>query len=359
MKKTRCFMNKILHAIYCVLYHKDNKVIVDEVLLNQSIEANVSQFLYLCCSDLTEDRIKKKLKSVYVSNVIFNYNQIEQLNLIKQNLDSKSIKYSILKGVHLKDLYNDESLRFMSDIDIFIEKKDIDKTKKTLFDMGYSLVSSSDHDIAFKKNSILIELHYLLIPKKEHGRDFFKKTFDKLKRVDNSYEYVFAKKEDEYIYYFFHLLKHFEEHGIGIRNFVDLYLFISRYNLDFDYIHNSYKYTDYYEDCIQLEKYIKTLFFESEENEIIFEKIIQNKTFGSKDELVKNEFKKRTFIKWIIFKAFPPIEHMLYYYPFLRKKILYIVLPFLYIHHIIKYSIFRLGYSCRRIRRAREIYKEK
>lgn len=352
-------MNKILSSINACINNTNEKILVDSDTLKLACESNVAPFLYLSLDDNTDSVIKKKLKQLLMTNIIYDNQQESEYKIIKEAFEKEKVEYSFLKGFHLKRLYPESYLRYMCDFDILVRKSDLKRAGEVLESHGYKKIDGSDHDITYSKKPFHVELHFQIIPRNIHGRKYFTPPFSKLNRINDSNEYIFSNKEDEYIFYFFHMLKHYEERGIGIRNFVDLYLFIENNNLDWEYIQNSYNFTDYIEDCYYLENFIKNMFDDNEENAKLVEEIIHDKTYGSKDKEIKNELNGGSSFKWFIKKAFPSLTALRNHFPILRYRFMYIFIPLMYLIFWFKYGIFKLGYSISRIRRAKKLSKEK
>jgi hypothetical protein len=100
-------------------------------------------------------------KNTYKRNIttlkIMHYSSIIFENLTKQNID-----FIPLKGAQLIYLYNyDFSYRSIRDLDLLIQQKDIYKTVKALYKMGFYFASSKKLDKNYKffieKNSYCIE----------------------------------------------------------------------------------------------------------------------------------------------------------------------------------------------------------
>ena len=349
-------MNQLMNCIHSALEQLNNKYIIDEDTFKLANDSNLIPFLYLSMDDKTNEDIKNKIKNQSKAYILYDSMQAHELDSIKNIFRKNQIKYSILKGPHLQKYYNESYLRYMCDFDVFVEKKDLSKAGKLIEGLGYSLEDETNHDICYKKNPFHVELHFMLIPNKEHGAKYFKDPFSLMEEING--EYQFKKKEDEYIFYFFHLLKHYIENGIGLKNYIDIYLFIKNNELNFDYIHKLYKYTKYEDECIYLEKFIINMFNDNEEYDEFIKSIFDNKLYGSKYNLTKNELKHKTTFRWLLSKTFPTITQMKNYYKCLNKKTGYVLLPFLYIHHIFYFGIVKFKYSINRIKLAKKIKKE-
>ena len=349
-------MQLILECIQNEIEKLNKKYIIDEDTFKYADESHLLPFIYSSMDKNTNERIKEQTKNKIKAYLLYDSMQQNELNAIKDLFQKNQIRYSILKGIQLQKYYPDSYYRYMGDIDILVDKKDLKRAGDLFKSIGYSISGSSNHDITYAKGKIHIEVHFKLIPEKIFGSSYFNNPFSMMENNDN--QYVFKRKEDEYIYYLFHLLRHYETSGIGLRNFLDLYLFKRNNTLDMKYIEEAYKYTSFKEDCIYLDSFINDLFNKDSLHENLIFRILNNKIFGSSQELTKNELKNKSTFRWLIRRMFPTITQMKNYYKCLNKRTGYVLLPFLYIHHIFYFGIVKFKYSINRIKLAKKIKKE-
>lgn len=351
-------MNQLMECVKSVLLKLNNKYIIDEDTLKLADESHLIPFLALSLDNNTKDEIKSIIRNKLNAYILYDSMQKEEIEEIKKLFNENQIAYVMLKGERLRRYYPESYLRYMCDFDILVDKKDLKKAEALLKDKGYTKGEFSNHDITFNKKPFHIELHFKLIPEKLYGASYFNHPFTMMKRMNDSYEYEFTKIEDEYIYCLFHLLRHYETSGIGLRNFIDLYLFKKYNNLDMDYIKEAYKSTSFVDDCNYLDDFIDHLLDDDSKHSEFILRILNNKTFGSTQELTKNELSNKSTFAWLLRRMFPSITQMKNYYKCLNHKIWYILLPILYIHHIFYFGIVKFKYSINRIRLAKRIKKE-
>lgn len=161
---------------------------------------------------------------------------------ILQWMEDQGCWYMPLKGVILKEMYPDVGMREMSDNDILIDACFRKELKEYMVERGYEVKSYERyiHDTYMKKPFYNFEFHVELfdpytvsvLPSYYEG---IKKKL--LKDEENRSGYHFST-EDYYIYVTTHTYKHFSEGGIGIRFFVDNYVYLSRNGkiMNWDYI---------------------------------------------------------------------------------------------------------------------------
>ncbi len=351
-------MNLLMKCIESVLLQLNKKYVIDSDILRIADEAHLIPFLCLTVDSTTDDKFKDFLKNKLNAYLLYDSIQKEELKAIKDLFNENRIAFAILKGERLQCYYPDSFLRFMGDFDILVNKSDLKRVGSLLEARGYTKGAVTNHDITYNKKPFDVEIHFKLIPEKLYGSKYFQDPFSMMEKKEDSYEYIFKKKEDEYIYFLYHLLRHYETSGIGLRNFIDLYLYKKNNTLDMKYIEEAYKYTSFIEDCYYLDEFIDNLFMDDPKHEELISRILNNKTFGSTQELTRNELENKSTFRWLLRRIFPDLNQMKNYYKCLRNKIWYILLPFLYIHHIFYFGIIKFKYSINRIKLAKKIKKE-
>ena len=145
------------------------------------------------------------------------------------------IKYIPLKGSVVKVLYPEPWMRTSCDIDVLIQKDDLEKATEALTEqLGFKRYAETFHDVSFDTESgVHIELHYTLVEDdmKPVAKTYLEEVWDRsAPMVDGGFEY---KMNDEMFlfYHIVHMAKHVTLGGCGIRPFADLFLL--RQTMDF------------------------------------------------------------------------------------------------------------------------------
>ena len=151
-------------------------------------------------------------------------------------LESAQIPFIPLKGSVLRAYYPEAWMRTSCDIDIFVDKKNLDIAIAVLKKkLQYSEHEHCAHDVSmFSKNGIHIELHYELIEdERVNGvSSILSRVWDYSHPADG-YAYRY-EMEDEmfYFYHIAHMAKHFEIGGCGVRPFLDIWILNHRVEHD-------------------------------------------------------------------------------------------------------------------------------
>ena len=176
--------------------------------------------------------VYQRLEKTFMSNVVLNIRRVEfNLDTIRE-LEKNDIKCCVLKGITVANLYSMPETRISSDMDILIDEKDEKKVKEILAVRGYKTEerNKNDHHMkAYHDIGGLLEIHVALYS------DTTKEIiFDDL----ISYDEEFTKLEngiyslgvnDALLYLTAHLIKHLIVDGAGIRQMMDLLLYMKKY----------------------------------------------------------------------------------------------------------------------------------
>jgi hypothetical protein len=221
----------------------------------------------------------------------------------------------------------------MSDIDVMIYDKNLDRAIKVVEAMGFTLYESvKQHDIYMKYPMLVIELHPALYDEEvdKNQYEYFKNKNNLITKEGKKYGLIFTN-EEFYVYLIAHMAKHFYERGCGIRNIVDVYYYRRVYEATWD---ESVIMTEL-EKCglKSFENRINTLaqvwlggqkpdFFSI----LLFDYMVDCGIYGKGEYglwgkyamLNKSKNKNyQTYAKWWYY--FPPISYMVRDYPWLKK----------------------------------------
>jgi hypothetical protein len=282
----------------------------------------------------------------------FSENQLLEINNVCSEFDKNGIEYMKLKGSILKKLYPQPEMRMMSDADILIKEEQESAIEKVVKDLGYTFVQNSDHEWIWEKDTLALELHRRIIA--TYQKDYYAYFGDGwrlAKKNESATEYEMSK-EDEFIYLFTHLAKHYRDSGIGIKHITDIYVFLKNYNeIDMDYIERELDNLKLLTFFNNVKKTVNVWFNGEKSDEVsdfITAKIFESGAYGTQLAYLKAEAVRYAKNQESVGKArkkkrmrmiFPPYRVMKNVFPVLRK--VPILLPFLWIWRIIRAVLFR------------------
>lgn len=240
-----------------------------------------------------------------------------------------------LKGSLIKHMYPSPDMRNMADMDILIKPEDADRVYDIMLGMGYTceMKGKFHHDVYKKEPIYNIEIHVSLFDEEDGMWDsYYKDILDRTSAGRNEYERVLSH-EDFYVYNIAHFAKHFQGGGSGIRSVMDIYIMNNAMpDMNMVYVYKQLEklgLSDFYKKVTALEKY----WFEdgrfSEEIEETAKYVLSSGTYGTVYNSVKNEIKKNGRFKGFWLNVFPPLERMVFTFPFLKKMPVF--LPFCWV----------------------------
>ena len=215
------------------------------------------------------------LEKTFLSNVALNI-QKTQFNLASlRTLEENGIKCAVLKGITISRLYAVPEVRVSSDMDILIEAKDEEGAVKILTDLGYDCEERSKNDHHMKathKTGGLLEVHVALhsVPTNDIILDDEIRYNEEFYRLpDGTYTLGI---QDNLVYLSAHLIKHLINDATGVRQMMDLLLYMKEYENEIDWDkYNALMKKLGYDTLIRVIKGIGVMYFGMEFDDAITE----------------------------------------------------------------------------------------
>jgi len=255
-------------------------------------------------------------------------------------LSSHNIRFIKMKGLHIRNYYPSDIMRSFTDIDLCLDKENLQKAREIMEGLGYTLKNTTDfHDEYEKDGFYIFELHSSLVSEKEKHSNVFLDPFSK-SEADLSSSDFRLKTEYLYLHLFFHLYHHFTTTGCGIRLFADfLVLETLTENLDFKLIESIIKSHRMSEFYATLKKLIRYFFYDEECEKSVSDialYIFASETTGNYSHHVASLsfFGK---VKYFLKNWFPPAKDLAFRYPVLNKAP--VLLPVCWVRRFF-YSLF-------------------
>lgn len=239
----------LLKIVKCFLLEKDCTLDYDieEKKLYQLAKVNqLSNFLENWAQKNSKsEAIRNQIAQDYIAQIVKDTNQTIEIEKILNAFEENHIKTLIVKGAVIKDIYPQNYMRQMCDIDILVEPDNFKKATKIMKSMGYQKYYNYEKHLIFTKDPfIIVELHRKLILKKEIiGFDYFKDVWPlsvKYKNYENIYQ---LDTNHAYVFCILHLLTHFKFTGIKAKDILDVYLYLETYKdtLNYDLLDKIFK----------------------------------------------------------------------------------------------------------------------
>lgn len=216
--------------------HRNPAPVPDNIEIDQIIEyavtAQMNGLLFGALEKLELDECThNKIKSYLVGSVMKSATQMHAVQELNERFEAEGIRFQVLKGAIMKEIYPASVMRDMSDIDVIVYDKSLDHAEKVVQELGYSKVEFVKHHVIYEKPPFLtLEVHWALYDKEIDLNQsvYFDENFRAFCKQGKKYTYEFSE-EDFYVYMIAHMAKHFYENGCGIRNLADVYVFYQKY----------------------------------------------------------------------------------------------------------------------------------
>ena len=265
--------------------------------------------------------------------------ELEKEALLKK-LESSGIWYMLLKGAVLKNFYPKKFMREMSDYDILFDSSRAKDVKKIMQSLGFSVISTGvqNEDVYSKPPLVFFEMHRTLFGAR-HGNainNYYRDVKQRLiKDIDNNFGFHFTQ-EDFYIYTISHEYTHYSTAGIGLRSLLDVYVYLKKHVLDWDYINNEtekLRISDFEKQNRQLALSLFNAQEITAEGEKMLQYIISSGAYGTKENYIKNDMGKTGHLEYFFKRLTLPYSQMIEEYPVLQKApILY---PFCWLSRLL------------------------
>lgn len=301
-----------------------------EGLCRQSV-APLAYYGALNCGMSKTDPVMQKLFALYYSALVRSEKQIRTLETLFSLLEEQGIGFVPLKGCNMKKLYPTHELRSMGDADVLIRVEQYPKIKEIMEKLGYQAVMESDHELVWKTDQLLLELHKRLIP--SSSDDYFSYYGDgwQVAKQAEDNRYIMSH-EDAFIYLLTHFAKHYQGSGIGSRHMTDIWVYLKACpNMDKGYLHQELTKLHLWEFYENLHRTVLAWFEDGahdEKTEWITSVIFAGGSWGNAKNSVLSETVKgmqntgsaqKGKWQWFIQLVFLPMKKMRFRYPILQK----------------------------------------
>lgn len=349
-------------------------------LMNLSRKHKIEGLIYSALNksrlleNIDEDKVNELKKEVFFSGVT-QISNMSKLEIVFNEFSKENVPVIVLKGLVVREYYPQPEQRSMSDADIFVKAKDLNKSKKILIDLGYTEVDAeASHHIKYIKSGYpMIELHWHVMK-----RDGFSDELDLFE--DDIWDRTIEVKvkgakvlslgyEDLALHLCMHMAAHLASSGFGVRQIADLVLLVEKkgHLIDWTLFINKAEEFGFKKFIIIMFKICNILFSMDIPKEMAVYKIDDEEMFESlistifdggvygKKDMASNFANQVAFnykgkdsnatigaIRRYFRFIFPSIETMSDKYSYARK--IRILTPIAWIHHLFS-GIFRKEYN--------------
>lgn len=254
---------------------------------------------------------------------------------IYAKLQEENVAPVVLKGELLRRLYPKPESRSSLDEDLLVDEKDYEALKNELVLMGFEEAGEGRDEKHWvnKKYSAYFEVHFSPFPT-EKSYESWNRIFDgyKDRAIVNENGIVSLSRTDNFIYLFLHAAIHFIYSGVGIKQLLDIALFMKNYKdeIDFKYAESMLRKSKALSFASEVTAFIKKYFCEDvftfnnrEVDEAFAQDIFSGGSLGKADKdrvhsanVTSTAFTGKSSLKKILF---PPKKRLQIQYPFAKK----------------------------------------
>ncbi len=282
---------------------------------------------YACKYYEIEEPIKTKMATEIYKTAARHTAQESEIKALSKVFSAAEIEHCFLKGLKISSLYDIPEMRFMLDIDIYINSDCYDKSIDVMKENGYELGVFTEKDCSlFKKPFLNIDLHRELKYDYDLGYEFYKKVNERLISVADSYEKLMSN-EELYVYLLSHTAHHFATAGTGIKSVIDHYYILKNLvpKCDSEILDTFLKESGLVEFNEKFTRLTKCWFMDETPDEVIekmSEYIILSGAYGTDvnfyvNSVLRSGEKKKNYYRT---RLFPDYEIMCLRYPALKGK---------------------------------------
>lgn len=203
---------------------------------SQQVECLIYDEVLKSLSDKSEfQEVKESWRSFVMMRILRHKQSCRGLGKIFDVFNQSGIPYVTFKGYVFKELYPNSEMRYMGDIDIYVDKENVVSASDLLIKQGYYQNEDSDHPfhLTFKKDGhIEIELHYNFFHDEIFQNEYYleKHIWDNMRTLKiDKISVSIPSLEHSLVQGVLHIATHFSGKGFGLRQLIDICLFLEKY----------------------------------------------------------------------------------------------------------------------------------
>lgn len=294
-----------------------------------------------------DEQIKAKMETEIFKTAARHTAQEHEIKELSRDFTNAQIDHCFLKGLKVSSLYDVPEMRFMLDIDIFINSEKYKEAIEVMKKRGYEVGSADEKDCSLSKKPFLnVDLHQELKYDYDLGYEFYATVNERLISKENSFEKLMSN-EELYVYLLSHTAHHFATAGTGIKSVIDHYYILKnlvpKCNIEIlkEYLNKS-GLNEFNDSFTKLTEY---WFMDAQADETIkkmSDYIILSGAYGTDINFFVNSVLRISDNKknYFFSRLFPDRETLSYRYPILKKHKL--LLPLFWLIRILS-SVFDFG----------------
>lgn len=272
---SRCYLELLKSVVTGVAPTFESLPHLDEVFSCSKLHNTLALTWYAAskCPELQNNEALSKAKPQAVASVIDQCQRTESFLTVYNKLLKSGVKPLVLKGIVCRELYGKlRDYRPSGDEDLLVTVKDFYKVQSVLLSEGFIQLHHFENEKELKKlqeitfeqkeTRLHLEVHInaIGIENERHARlnRQFSSVFEHAVAVTVQKHTLYTLSPTDHLcYLFLHLYKHFCHHGVGVRQILDVLLFLREYRgkIDFKRLETVIKESrtkDFWEDLLTI-----------------------------------------------------------------------------------------------------------
>lgn len=173
-----------------------------------------------------DGQTKQALRSRMLWELTRSVNQEQALEELKAEFERSQIFLLPLKGSMLKRRYPRPEMRSMNDLDLLVKPAQHRQVRSAMNRLGYGgFQPGRKHDHYTKPPYIVVEAHRILLAPESTYSWYFEDIWSRCRPAGGCQFVHEMTLEDEYVFCLLHMIEHLLHGGIGIRFFMDVYVY--------------------------------------------------------------------------------------------------------------------------------------
>lgn len=182
-----------------------------------------------------KDSAYKPLSKAQMLAIYREGEQTRVLSEVQSFLSDAGVPSLPLKGSVIRALYPSPWMRTAGDIDLLVQKEDIERAEALFVERGYKLYFRTPHDVSYTgETGVHIELHRTLSAKGEETGLYSPTLADAWSHLTFIDGKPGMPDDLFYFYHIFHMASHMKDGGCGVRPLLDLWLINHKTSGDYD-----------------------------------------------------------------------------------------------------------------------------
>lgn len=257
-----------------------------------------------------------------LQNISLTVRMDDAIGKIGKALDGAGIPYILLKGAVLRHLYPEKNLRTSCDVDVLVHEEDLDRAVGAIEERtGFVKKKTRYHDVALVSAPVCLELHFNIRENMAGIDELLDRVWDHAVLAEG------CRYELTPEYQLFHVIAHMSYHmvhgGLGIRNFLDLWLLRTKTACDAEAVRQMCAgagVLTFYEACCNLVDGWMAGRETPSELTVLESYVLNGGVFGTRESQLASQQRQHRGLGYFFRRVFMSRDLLATEYPILKEK---------------------------------------